>query len=426
MTLPTPPPTPAAQPDGCVDLPMKDMYNYDCSMYRTLQKSKDYDYCGKSMLATWNSNAGEKCCVCGGGSGSAPALPTPPPTPAPAGTCTDLTKNDGSVWDDGTGYGCKIYFEHNMCGPYGSDSQPKADKACCQCGGGQTAVAASDDDDDNTHSKLLTDCPRYAGLSKEVHGGIREPNEAEKGMVCAEWSANEYKNPCFATSTSSHGSCKGFGDACGNPDWLTCPAEPVGGNGAEKCIKCGAGTRQIGNTCVGTKMTCHGVYGKGPQTAYNPSLPCQCNSLCSKYGNCCGDYESWRSSYVGVGAPTTCSQCADFVDAGQAQGWCQPTGDPKTDGYCEPTGAGIVCNHAKRRRLGLGDYMRSDCSEWSDWTPSYGGGTTGPIDVGGSTGFCQNKNCPTYYQPSWRCQCNDLCKKYGNCCDDAHTCKGGK
>merc|ERR1711935_168931 len=67
----------------------------------------------------------------------------------------DMTMNDGSAWNDGTGYDC---IEHSTdaslvvtCGPYGLSDEPTAEEACCGCGGGirpadEEEVGAGDDD----------------------------------------------------------------------------------------------------------------------------------------------------------------------------------------------------------------------------------------------------------------------------------------
>jgi len=65
-----------------------------------------------------------------------------------AGSCTDLTMNDGSAWDDGLGSGCTIFGAHGMCGPYGLSSEPTAADACCVCGGG-SAISSSGECKDN-------------------------------------------------------------------------------------------------------------------------------------------------------------------------------------------------------------------------------------------------------------------------------------
>jgi hypothetical protein len=63
-------------------------------------------------------------------------------------SCTDLPWNDGSVWDDGTGYGCKEYGAGGMsCGPFGGGpgaNEPNANQACCSCGGGKLATTLAD------------------------------------------------------------------------------------------------------------------------------------------------------------------------------------------------------------------------------------------------------------------------------------------
>jgi len=46
---------------------------------------------------------------------------------------------------------------------------------------------------------------------------------------------------------------------------------------------------------------------------------------------------------------------------------------------------------------------------------------------GDTTTTCAHYNWPTKYMPKNQCQCNDLCKKYNNCCSDhAHEKSCGK
>jgi len=55
------------------------------------------------------------------------------------------------------------------------------------------------------------------------------------------------------------------------------------------CVQCGVGTVQRGDECLGISATCAGLW-QGAIAYYRPTDPCQCNSKCGKFGNCCADY----------------------------------------------------------------------------------------------------------------------------------------
>jgi hypothetical protein len=117
------------------------------------------------------------------------------------GSCTDLTMNDGSVWNDGVGYGCteRGAGVRVSCGPYGLTDQPKADEACCACGGGGKP----------SRSTLASTCTDIT-----LHDG--SPWDDGTGYGCTEYGAGE-------------------GVSCG----------PFGGEGGynaeEACCACGGG-----------------------------------------------------------------------------------------------------------------------------------------------------------------------------------------
>ena len=75
------------------------------------------------------------------------------------------------------------------------------------------------------------------------------------------------------------------------------------GDSGDICaISCGSGTVQIGNQCV-VGASCQALWKDGEEPHYDPKHPCQCNSLCSVYRNCCLDYMLPENSCVSKGCP---------------------------------------------------------------------------------------------------------------------------
>eukprot|EP00929_Paragymnodinium_shiwhaense_P109318 TRINITY_DN7572_c3_g1_i1.p1 TRINITY_DN7572_c3_g1~~TRINITY_DN7572_c3_g1_i1.p1 ORF type:complete len:469 (+),score=38.13 TRINITY_DN7572_c3_g1_i1:57-1409(+) len=173
---------------------------------------------------------------------------------------------------------------------------------------------------------------------------------------------------------------------------------------------------------------------------YAPLAPCQCNSHCSTYGNCCDDYESVCPRFM-------CSSrgCSDSFQSGQA---CQCTpecsrhhncckdywdvcyyndggsreckahsGCRGLKGNCCPDSHGLFllcCGHveSRRRRSGGGDTSTTD-------------GTGGPTSSTSSTSTtsttpptCADVGCGGSYRRDRSCQCTYACRQYDNCCAD--------
>ena len=57
-----------------------------------------------------------------------------------------------------------------------------------------------------------------------------------------------------------------------------------------------------------------------PQSAYDPSLTCQCNDECGDYGNCCDDYNDVCDG--GSGSDSSCAgRCGEGEDERHVRSW---------------------------------------------------------------------------------------------------------
>merc|ERR1712070_1287266 len=132
-------------------------------------------------------------------------------------------------------------------------------------------------------------------------------------------SGSDEKSDCGAGMYPYHsGNGSGSGSGSGSDDYyhmgngmhdsgsdekFDSGSKPAGDN-LEPCanVKCGAGTIQRGDQCVGVSATCAGMWTgvDRDDVVYKRGAPCQCNGLCRRYHNCCPDFMPfWEQKWPG-------------------------------------------------------------------------------------------------------------------------------
>ncbi|XP_072044760.1 uridylate-specific endoribonuclease-like isoform X2 [Amphiura filiformis] len=117
-------------------------------------------------------------------------------------------------------------------------------------------------------------------------------------------------------------------------------------------------------TCLGAAFSCYSQCGR----AYDPADNCHCNSLCKQYDNCCGDYDA----YCIIPDGTCYGRCDDPIDSNlpcQCNSACLTNGDccPDYSDECGGSGGGITPGalSALADDLWASDTSRADPSEYT-------------------------------------------------------------
>ena len=168
------------------------------------------------------------------------------------------------------------------------------------------------------------------------------------------------------------------GDSYIDCDDYGCDDDPAcGGSGSGSCAEYGCGTFNLDN-------------------------PCQCDSQCSQYNNCCNDYDDVCDG--DDGGSTDVEDCDNGVD-------------DDGDGYVDCDDFDCNCG-SEICDDGIDNDGDSyiDCDDFNC--------SSDPACGGSGTGSCAEYGC-VEYTPSNTCQCNALCSQYNNCCDDYEDVCGG-
>lgn len=189
-------------------------------------------------------------------------------------------------------------------------------------------------------------------------------------------------------SASQDGECY-CDDQCGaNGDCCSDYASTCGGDASDSDSDNGGDTPSAADSCAGN---CGGE---------SPGGNCFCDSTCSEYGDCCGDYNSVCDGSSDSGASDSGDE-PDPPAAGSCSGACggQGSGDCYCDGECSTNGD--CCSDYAAQCGGSGDSGDEPDPE-PDPDPPAGGSC---VDACGGAG-------------SGDCYCDGTCVDNGDCCSD--------
>jgi len=140
-----------------------------------------------------------------------------------------------------------------------------------------------------------------------------------------------------------------------------------------------------------------------------PEAPCQCNTKCDKFSDCCDDFRS------------VCFEPGDSV-AQDVQNRKLPVQLPEARGSCRD----INCFGLHKPDAPC--QCNSQCETFRDCCDDYESVCLGPeherkLPVhlqpqSEAKASCKEVPCWGRFQRDALCQCNALCEKFGNCCDD--------
>jgi len=141
-------------------------------------------------------------------------------------------------------------------------------------------------------SGMAKACPKLNAYLEQTGGLFNEgerpvPNHDQMAAMCGEHNSHFH---------GEQNECVGFMQKNGMDPIKESDCMPFGLDSEkkehddQKCVKCGAGTVQKGDQCVGISATCAHLWGDQP-AHFVRKHPCQCNSRCGEFGNCCPDYD---------------------------------------------------------------------------------------------------------------------------------------
>jgi hypothetical protein len=154
--------------------------------------------------------------------------------------------NDGSAWNDGTGYGCAEYGGSSgpSCGPSGLDGEPLANEACCDCGGGLSEDAMPATCADGQKLAACTAALQAAGT--ECYGIVDTDCSAITGSQCLTSNIKTGDTMGTDVATFDYTMQSGCTNAIGCEAMkVLYPDSTCGAEGATSCprgLTCGAGS----------------------------------------------------------------------------------------------------------------------------------------------------------------------------------------
>merc|ERR1711957_853800 len=217
------------------------------------------------------------------------------------------------------------------------------------------------------------------------------------------WSFESIQGPAPITGPSPSDTCAEIGCDADYHDELPCQCD-------SNCLSFDNCCSDFFTSCSGHD-TCAEI---GCGAYYSEDLPCQCDSNCQNYGNCCFDYEtrcggSNEATLESIPGPAqspgpagrdTCAEigCGTYSDDLPCQ----------CDSNCR--GYGNCCSDFETR-----------CGGSSEPTLSSGPRPV-PTPVLAPSDTCAEIGCGTPFDEDLPCQCDINCQTYGTCCSDFETC----
>jgi len=249
------------------------------------------------------------------------------------------------------------------------------------------------------------------------------------------WSCDEYY-----TQIWSFESIPGPAQSPGPAPRDTCAEIGCGTYSDDLPCQCDSNCRGYGNCCSDFETSCSGgdtCAEIGCDTYFDDDLPCQCDYNCQNYGNCCSDFETSCSG------GDTCAEigCDAYYDEDlpcQCDYQCQNEGNCCSDYETRCGGS----NEATLESIpgpaqSPGPAPRDTCAEigcgvYSDDLPcqcdsncrGYGNCCSDYETSCSRADTCAEIGCDAPYDPDL-CACDYICQNEGNCCPDYETTCGG-
>lgn len=252
--------------------------------------------------------------VCGGGNCKAGALKN----------CSD--NNDCTTDTCDLQTGCQSQPNSNNCDD--KDGCTVGDK----CQGGSCMSGALKNCQDGNPCTINEQCVNGSCNSQPMDCSYL--NDACNTGVCQNGSCGKQaksggcsdNNACTTGDYCSGGNCQsGSLNSCNDNNQCTDDKCDPGLNG---CVNtklgdgadCGTNSKCVNGQCKNFPTTCAGRCG----AAYDPLAPCQCNTACPSYGNCCGDF----LSQCNICSPSCgpCQKCSGGSCVADSSKDCQSCG----------------------------------------------------------------------------------------------------
>jgi len=265
-------------------------------------------------------------------------IPKETPSPAADGasaTCPDdpsgALKSFGSTCKEVANFGCETDLSTlDQSAPEGSVVKLLCPGTCNNCPPpASTPVPKCPDDPSGALKSFGSSCEEVANFGCETDLSTLDQSAPEGSVVkllcpgtCNNCPKTE-KPGTVAEIAVAIGTLPDLVAAVKKGELPSALSEPTS---AGSCVQCGVGTAQRGGECVGISATCAGLW-QGAIAHYRTTDPCQCNSKCGKFGNCCADYAHDHSAT----AEGFCvsKNCPDYYE---------PTWDCQCNSLCQKFG----------------------------------------------------------------------------------------